>query len=63
MSVGCSDAILLKEAGVPSPESSRAHGMAASGPSTSKKDVDDVDIYSDLTPNDDVSLDFSHFLC
>lgn len=61
--MGCSEAVLLKEAGVRSPEASRAHGMAASGPSTSRKDVDDVDIYSDLTPNDDVSLDLSHFLC
>lgn len=33
--------------------------MAATGPKALKQDVDDVDIYTDLSHNDDVSLEFS----
>lgn len=51
--MGCPNAVLLKEATVPLPESSPTYGMAATGPKALKQDVDDVDIYTDLSHNDD----------
>lgn len=62
MLVGCPNAVLLKEATVPSPEASPTYGMAATGPKALKQDVDDVDIYTDLSHNDDVSLEFTRIL-
>lgn len=62
MLVGCPNAVLLKEAAVPSPESSPSYGMASTGPKALKQDVDDVDIYTDLSHNDDVSLVVSGIL-
>lgn len=50
--MGCPNAVLLKEAAVPSPESSPSYRMASTGPKDLKQDVDDV-IYTDLSHNDD----------
>lgn len=55
MLVRCPNAVLLKEATVPLLKSSLYYGMASTGPNALKQDVDDVDIYTDLNHNDDVS--------
>lgn len=56
--------LIKKIVAVPSTGSSSAHGMAAAGPaagpSTSKK-VLDLNLYSDLNQNQEVSLTFSYF--